>query len=96
MVLKPCVTNGRQLNEFNRLSPLRSRSIFRSRHMVPNGPGKAVAKLAFSCRRGVVMYGTSRRLAVAVPSNVTRSDVRQSGGRIACVFFTARLYDTIA
>ena len=44
MVLEPCVTNGHQVNEFNRLISLRSLLFSRSRHMVPNGSGKAVAK----------------------------------------------------
>ena len=39
-----CVTIGHQLNEFNRLISLRSPSIYRSKHIVPNGSGKAVAK----------------------------------------------------
>ena len=44
MVLEPCVTNGRQLNEFNRLISLRFAPFSRSKHIAPNGSGKAVAK----------------------------------------------------
>ena len=39
-----CVTIGRQLNESKRLSALRTRSIFRSKHIAANGSGKVVAK----------------------------------------------------
>ncbi len=39
-----CVTIGRQLNESKPLSALRTRSIFRSKHIAANGSGKVVAK----------------------------------------------------
>jgi len=48
MGLEPCVTNRHHSNEFTRLTSLRSRSIFRSKHMVPNGFGRALAKQSLS------------------------------------------------
>ncbi len=41
-----CVTIGRQLNEFERLKSLRSRSIYRLDHIGANSSGKVVAKSA--------------------------------------------------
>jgi hypothetical protein len=51
IVVEPCVSNGRQLNEFNRLISLRSPSIYRSTHIALNGFGKAVAKSDAAGRR---------------------------------------------
>jgi hypothetical protein len=39
-----CVTNSRQLNQFKRLTPLLSRSIYRSEQIATNSSGKVVTK----------------------------------------------------
>ena len=39
-----CVTIGRQLNEFNRLKSVHTRSIFRSIHIAADSSGKVVTK----------------------------------------------------
>lgn len=42
LVPELCATNGHQLNEFNSLNSLRTRSIFRSEQISANGSGKVV------------------------------------------------------
>jgi len=68
-----CVTIGRQLNESKRLSALRTRSIFRSKHIAANGSGKvrewSAPNVITSRNRGTAFFVT-QMLATKIGSKL--------------------------